>query len=322
MASVEDILVAVCTAVCPSIVTAGDVAREQKRSNNAYLRTSLSRLDAVLHGGLPAATITELAGPSGCGKTQTCLMLSVLTTLSMSDGGLDGGVLYIDTESAFSAERLLEIARNRYPGIFRNEEDTVKLSESVHVFTESTCTSLLKRLENIEDILIEKNIKLIVIDSIASLVRKEFDSRLGKNLIERTNLLAKQAAILKYTAESFKIPVVVTNQITTRFGSIGYGADRPETSLDGDGSYVTAALGNTWSHSVNTRLILQYMHDEQGRGGRRQILIAKSPVAPFAMFVYSIEDSGIILHDDAGADCYQGTDPGLQKITVRTSLPL
>ena len=62
-------------------------------------------------------------------------------------------------------------------------------------------------MENLEEILIGKNIKLLVIDSIASLVRKEFDSRTGKNLIERTNLLSKQAAILKYIAETFKVPV-------------------------------------------------------------------------------------------------------------------
>ena len=63
------------------------------------------------------------------------------------------------------------------------------------------------RLQNLEEDLITKNIKLVIVDSIASLVRKEFDSRGSKNMIERTNLLAKEAAILKYVAEEFKIPV-------------------------------------------------------------------------------------------------------------------
>ena len=36
--------------------------------------------------------------------------------------------------------------------------------------------------------------------------------------------------------------------------------------VDGEGSYLTAALGNTWSHCVNTRLILQYL-----AGDRRQV---------------------------------------------------
>jgi hypothetical protein len=39
------------------------------------------------------------------------------------------------------------------------------------------------------------------------LVRKEFDGRSSKNMTERTNLLVKEAAILKYIAEEFMIPV-------------------------------------------------------------------------------------------------------------------
>jgi len=30
---------------------------------------------------------------------------------------------------------------------------------------------------------------------------------------------------------------------------------------DDDSSHVTAALGNTWSHAVNTRLIVQYVDE-------------------------------------------------------------
>ena len=37
------------------------------------------------------------------------MMLSVIATLLEEAGGLGGGVLYIDTESAFSAERLVLI---------------------------------------------------------------------------------------------------------------------------------------------------------------------------------------------------------------------
>lgn len=80
--------------------------------------------------------------------------------------------------------------------------------------------------------------------------------------------------------------VVVTNQITTRFvnarsssGSAAFqdvdGADaEPE---DDDSSHVTAALGNTWSHAVNTRLIVQYM-DERFRQVELEILFFSSRI--------------------------------------------
>ena len=37
--------------------------------------------------------------------------------------------------------------------------------------------------------------------------------------------------------------------------------------LDGESCYVTAALGNTWSHSVNSRLILQYRDRRRREAG-------------------------------------------------------
>ena len=53
------------------------------------------------------------------------------------------------------------------------------------------------RLQRLEEEVISKRVKLIILDSIASLVRKEFDSRVSRNLTERTALLSKEAAILK-----------------------------------------------------------------------------------------------------------------------------
>ncbi|KAI4806922.1 hypothetical protein KUCAC02_017712, partial [Chaenocephalus aceratus] len=48
---------------------------------------------------------------------------------------------------------------------------------------------------------------------------------------------------------------------------------------------------------------------------QRQILIAKSPVAPFAVLNYTIEKQGICMDgDDSQETLYEGTDPGLQPI--------
>ncbi|KAI4568373.1 hypothetical protein MJT46_008171 [Ovis ammon polii x Ovis aries] len=92
--------------------------------------------------------------------------------------------------------------------------------------------------------------------------------------------------------------VILTNQITTHLsGALASQADLVSPADDlslSEGTSrsgcLTAALGNTWSHSVNTRLILQYLGSEG-----RQILIAKSPLAPFTAFVYTIEKEGLVL---------------------------
>jgi RAD51-like protein 1 len=66
-----------------------------------------------------------------------------------------------------------------------------------------------------------------------------------------TLALLLQASRLKYLAETFHIPVLVTNQVTTHIGgSFGGGST-------GGGGHLTAALGTLWAHAVNTRLVLE-----------------------------------------------------------------
>nr|XP_028581264.1 DNA repair protein RAD51 homolog 2 isoform X3 [Podarcis muralis] len=253
-----------------------------------------------------APRMQTITGPSGCGKTQFCIMMSLLATFPTSLGGLDGAVIYIDTESAFSAERLLEMARHRFPDYFATEEKLVLIANRIHLYREFTCHSVLKRIESLEEEIISKNAKLVVIDSVASVVRKEFDTKLQGNLQQRSNLLSREASILKYLAEEFSIPVILTNQITTWLSDgLAVQADLlspaddfslSEGSRNGEPGYVTAALGNTWSHSVNTRLILQYLDSQT-----RQLLVAKSPIAPFTSFLYRIENSGFVLQAVPGS---------------------
>ncbi|XP_030201488.1 DNA repair protein RAD51 homolog 2 isoform X2 [Gadus morhua] len=239
-----------------------------KPKSESFFSTSLPALDDFLRGGLPLGTITELAGPSGCGKTQMCVMLSVLATLPRALGGLDAGVVYIDTESAFSAERLVEMAQARFPEHFSSRERVLQMASRVHVFRELTCQDVLNRLDRLEVDIISTKAGLVILDSVASVVRKEFDTTLPGNLASRSNLLTQEASTLKYLAHQFNIPVVLTNQITTYLGNGGGGVPG-----EGDSGYVIAALGNTWSHTVNTRLIVQYVDARQRQATTRSQLV-------------------------------------------------
>jgi RecA/RadA recombinase len=76
------------------------------------------------------------------------------------------------------------------------------------------------RLDSLEETIIERNVKFVLIDSIAAIARREFDS---KSLHHRQVSLGKQAAHLKRLAENFQIPILVTNQVTTsRSGRASY----------------------------------------------------------------------------------------------------
>ncbi|XP_009867139.1 PREDICTED: DNA repair protein RAD51 homolog 2-like [Apaloderma vittatum] len=103
---VQKLLCQVSRACAPKMQTAYEMKlKKSVNPSSAFLSTTLHSLDKVLHGGVPCGSLTEITSPPGCGKTQFCIMMSVLATLPVSMGGLDGAVIYIDTESAFSAER-------------------------------------------------------------------------------------------------------------------------------------------------------------------------------------------------------------------------
>ena len=90
----------------------------------------------------------------------------------------------------------------------------------VTVFTLPSCKLSYEgyynlRLSNIQRLIIEKNVRLaLLVDSVAAVVCQEYSS-----IVHRQQWLNKQASLLKFIAERFDIPVIVTNQVTTTFRS-------------------------------------------------------------------------------------------------------
>lgn len=68
--------------------------------------------------------------------------------------------------------------------------------------------------------------------------------------------------ISKLTEVTFSLHCLIQLSIFYTQLSVLYIQDEEETTEISDG-YVTVALGNTWSHNVNTRLILQYLDGEK-----------------------------------------------------------
>jgi RAD51-like protein 1 len=194
----------------------------------AFLPTHLAALDLALKGGVPTGSISELVGPAGAGKTQFCLTLAVAAAAPKSVGGLDGGVVFIDTEQKFSGVRLAEIARAKFPSVYGDgdgdgapsEADAraslTTLTSRVLVLTPSTLSEILQRLNGLEEALIDHGVRLLVVDSMAALARAEF----GRGqLQQRQELLGQIASVLKQQAERLHLAVFVTNQVTTRIGA-------------------------------------------------------------------------------------------------------
>ncbi|CAG8502188.1 4763_t:CDS:2 [Ambispora leptoticha] len=314
-----------------------------KKLSPSFFTTTLVNLDSALGGGIHCASLTEIVGPPRCGKTQFCLTLSVQATLPIEMAGLDGGVCFIDTEGSLSADRLVEIAETRYPQYFsrrnpKGQRNLDKMKNSIHILNVKSSRDMLERLKNLQEFIIMKKIRMVVIDSIGSLVMKEykiFGGSSGSNgffngqsnselLVERNNLLVEEAKHLKFLAESFHIPIIVTNQLLMNRYNTGASSSlllpsykRAQTyDRDSSAVMVTAALGNTWAHSVTTRLIIEFCHNDllkmmtssytspssssilsSSIKNIFRIKIAKSSIAPNFAFYYYISSQGVMEHD-------------------------
>ena len=144
-------------------------------------------------------------------------------------------------------------------------------------------------------------------------MRSEFGR---EKLVERQALLGAQAARLKQLAEAFRIPIVVTNQVTvTRAPENAFGGAAPVDAGASD-AHIAAALGTKWAHDVNTRLSLELTSAGERLLSvrlvrrllpclshllthRRIPQIRKSPAAPALAFPYEVQSAGVVLLGDA-----------------------
>ncbi|CAH1418301.1 unnamed protein product [Lactuca virosa] len=270
----------------------------EQRMQNEYLTghlpTHLKGLDAALFGGIPFGALTELVGPAGIGKTQFCLKISVLATLPSCYGGLDGHVIYIDVESKFSSRRLIEIGLNSFPEIFHLEGMAKEMAGRITVLRPGSLTEFTESLQKIKVSLLQHQVKLLVVDSMAALVSGEYEQ--GP---PRQHPLGWHISFIKSLAEFSRIPVVMTNQVRSRsateISNYSFQGERRDDCGNFD-SHLVAALGIHWAHAVTIRLVLE------SRSGKRFIKVAKSPMSPPLSFPFKITSSGILLLNDAGIE--------------------
>ena len=83
----------------------------ERRKTLLRLSFGSSNLNKLLGGGLETQAITEFVGEFGAGKSQICMKLSIQTQLPAAEGGLEGKVLFIDTEGTFAAQRVFQMAQ-------------------------------------------------------------------------------------------------------------------------------------------------------------------------------------------------------------------
>ncbi len=153
-------------------------------------------LDKLLEGGIEDDTISNIYGPPGSGKTN--IMLSA--ALACCESGKR--VIYIDTEGSFSLERFEQMGGSSW----------LKGIKFIQVYSWSEQLRAVKDLEKIVD----KNVGLIVIDSMVALYRLELDEKNFQNINKQ---LATQYSILSRITRTEHIPIIITNQVYSKEGN-------------------------------------------------------------------------------------------------------
>ncbi|KAF9596962.1 hypothetical protein IFM89_014606, partial [Coptis chinensis] len=271
---------------CPPYQTAQSLMEE--RVGSEHLATGLSGLDKCLCGGIPFGVLTELVGPAGIGKTQFCLKLALLAALPVSYGGLSGRVIYIDTEAKFSSKRMIEIGIKSFPEIFHLDGMAEEMAGRILVLRPASLSEFTESLQQIQLSVLQHQVKLLIVDSVASLVSGEYEKDAPKQ-----NSLGWHISFLKSLAEFSRIPIVVTNQVRSQSSGDAVYSFQDTGGLE---LHLVAALGIHWAHAVTIRLVLE------ASSGQRYIKVAKSPISPPIAFPFIVTSSGISLLSDDGTE--------------------
>lgn len=177
-----------------------------EREKNALRITTCSKnLDRLLGGGIWTQAITETWGHFASGKTQLGFQLAVNVQRPIEEGGLGRNCLWIDTEGTFSSLRVSQMAEAL-------KMDVQNVLKNIIV---AKVTSASHQMEVVEKyapkIIKEKNIGLIVVDSITANFRAEYIGR--GELAERQQKLNSHLHKLKRLADAYNLAVYVTNQV-------------------------------------------------------------------------------------------------------------
>ena len=236
----------------------------EKRKSLMRCSTGSRALDELLLGGIETQAVTEFYGEFGSGKSQICHTLAAIAPQLKQAGGLNGGVIYIDTEGTFRPERLNQIARAR-------ELEPSHVLKNVAVCKVYNSSHLELIIKDLGKYVNDFNAKLVIIDSIISLHRAEFAGR--GTLADRQQRLNGLLHKVIRLAEIFNIAVVITNQVQSS----------PDTFF---GDPTKAAGGNVIGHASTYRIYLRKS------GENRTAKMIDSPYHPYSDAKFTLNEKG------------------------------
>ncbi|MEM0342968.1 MAG: DNA repair and recombination protein RadA [Thermoplasmata archaeon] len=243
----------------------GDVILERRKSI-AKLTSGSKALDELMGGGFETRAIVEFFGEFGSGKTQLCHQLAVNATMPVSEGGLDGHTVMIDTEQTFRPERITQMAEGK--GL-----DPDEVLKKIHVARAFNSHHQMLLVDKAFEMAKEFPVRLMVVDSLTAHFRAEYIGRGA--LAERQQTLNKHMHDLLRFGDVHNAVIAVTNQV----------AAKPDAFF---GDPTRPIGGHIVGHTATFRVYLR-----KSKGGKRIARLIDSPNLPEAEAVFEVSESGI-----------------------------
>ena len=243
----------------------------KRRQSIGKITTGTNCLDTLFDGGVETQALTEVYGEFGCGKTQFAHTLSVMVQKPKEEGGLDGGVLYIDTENTFRPERIVTIAK-------AHGMDPDKVLDRIIVARAYNSAHQTLILEESGPVIEENNVKLLVVDSAVGLFRAEY---LGRGTLSiRQQKLNHFVHMLVRIAETYDCAALATNQVMAS----------PDVFF---GDPTRPVGGNVVAHTSTYRIYFK-------KSGKKRIArMVDSPHHPEEEVIFALGEAGVIDPEDA-----------------------
>ncbi|EAN31805.1 Rad51 family protein [Theileria parva strain Muguga] len=227
-------------------------------SGPKHLMFGVKEIDQALNGGLLLGKVCEIYGPSGSGKTQFALSLTSEVLINNLIHSKDYVVLYIYTNGTFPIERLNEILRSKYEdakGLIKADENfnTSQLLKNLYVEKVTDNDELYFTFTSKLEEMLQHNVKLIVIDSIAALFRTvQNESYHG----QRINSITKVGLIMKRISHEYNLLILAINQASGVFNLSNIPFLNPRSGIK-------PALGEAWERCINSRILVTRRRDQR-----------------------------------------------------------
>lgn len=257
--------------IAQSFENAADIYK--RRQDIGKITTGTNCLDTLFEGGIETQALTEVYGEFGCGKTQFCHTMCVMVQRPPEEGGLNGSVLYIDSENTFRPERIVTIANAH--GL-----DPERILDNIIVARAYNSAHQTLILEEASNLIKENNIRLIVADSAVGLFRSEY---LGRGtLAARQQKLNHFVHLLSRIAETYNCAALATNQVMAS----------PDVFF---GDPTRPIGGNVVAHTSTYRVYFK-------KSGKKRIArMVDSPHHPEEEVLFALGAAGVIDPEDAAA---------------------